>query len=114
MARLGLYEQWFPVVQFFQTNPQYHGCPEFLGVDGVTPERNRIKCYIRIHRDFSSLDHIVYIATLGGLLQDPAVQPTIDAFCRLWRLLYPKHHDNENVESLRPGAKVGLFYFNSF
>ncbi|KAH8822360.1 tryptophan dimethylallyltransferase-domain-containing protein [Flagelloscypha sp. PMI_526] len=97
MARLGLSEQFLCVVEFFQNNGHYGAVPEFVGVEGVLPEENRIKCYVRI------------LFFLGP--RDPAIQLTISAFSKLWKLLYPSHNDDENVESIRPGAKGMLIYF---
>ncbi|KAJ7499511.1 aromatic prenyltransferase [Mycena latifolia] len=109
--QLGLSAQWGPVIDFFTANSQYGATPEFVGIESVPPAQNRFKVYVRIHSAFSALNHISRIATLGGTLNSPAVTETILQFGHFWRLLYPNHRDDQPVQSLRPGTKGMLIYF---
>jgi DMATS type aromatic prenyltransferase len=111
VAQLGLANQWTPVIEFLRANPHYGATPDFVGVEAVSPKRNRFKVYIRIGADYSSLDEITRVATLGGTLKHPAVAETIQGFARFWRLLYPGRRDDEVVQSLRPGGKGMLIYY---
>ena len=111
VTKVGLWEQWAPVMEFFNANLHYGATPDFVGVEAIAPQRNRFKVYVRIGSDFSSLNEIARIATLGGKLKHPAVRETILGFARFWRLLYPGRRDDEVVPSLRPGGKGMLIYF---
>ncbi|KAH7091870.1 tryptophan dimethylallyltransferase-domain-containing protein [Auriculariales sp. MPI-PUGE-AT-0066] len=111
VSRLGLMDQWTPIVDFFSRNPHYNGTPEFIGVEGVPPASNRLKIYTRIGNNFSSLDEVVRVTTLGGTLNHPNVAETVQAFRRLWRLLYPNYKSEDNVPSIRPGERGMCIYF---
>ncbi|KAH7099179.1 tryptophan dimethylallyltransferase-domain-containing protein [Auriculariales sp. MPI-PUGE-AT-0066] len=108
VSRLGLTEQWAPVIDFLRANPHYGATPDFVGVEAVAPQRNRFKVYVRISSDYSSLNEISRIATLDGGLRHPAVAETVLSFARFWHLMYPGRRDDEVVPSLRPAGRMGL------
>uniref|UniRef100_A0A0W0FJH2 Tryptophan dimethylallyltransferase n=1 Tax=Moniliophthora roreri TaxID=221103 RepID=A0A0W0FJH2_MONRR len=112
MARLGVGSQWESVASFVELHPQYKVYPEMVGIEGVAPTRNRVKVYLRLHPDHSSLMDTIYYTTLGGKLNaDNAVSETIAALRVLWKLIFPGVGDDEVVQLKRQGSKGMLVYF---
>ncbi|KAI3614837.1 tryptophan dimethylallyltransferase [Moniliophthora roreri] len=112
MGRLGVGGQWKSVVDFVESHPQYGIHPESVGIEGVAPTRSRVKVYLRLHPDHSSLTDTIYCTTLGGRLNgDNAVSETIAALRVLWKLIFPGIGDDEAPQLKRPEQKGMLVYF---
>ncbi|EEB96237.1 hypothetical protein MPER_04658 [Moniliophthora perniciosa FA553] len=112
MARLGVESQWQSVADFVESHPQYKVYPEMVGIEGVAPTRNRVKVYLRLHPDHTSLEDTIYYTTLGGELNgDNGVSETIAALRVLWKLMFPDVEDDEVVQLKRPASKGMLVYF---
>lgn len=110
---LGVFDQWRLVLEFIAANPYYHATPEFIGIECVSPAKNRVKVYLRISVDYCSLRDAVHFTTLGGRLASPAVQETVDALRALWSLLFPGLKEDTSLQSKRPNplARGLLVYF---
>lgn len=113
MKIVHLEDPWSKVVQYLQSPSglSHKAYVEIVAVDCVAPSKNRVKVYIRTQA--SSLDSIIDLMTLGGMLSNPSVLSTIETVRHLWRLLFGDIQDNMPVPSSTPGrvAYGFLVYF---
>jgi DMATS type aromatic prenyltransferase len=110
MLQLGLVNQWGHVALYLESNPNVHVTPEIVALDCVESSHNRAKIYLRFGDPSVSIDDLVAVFTLRGVLKDPMVTKTVTALRELWGLLFD---GTETITSRNPShyASGLVIYF---
>lgn len=101
---------WRTVTDFINTLPhEYNVAPTIVAVDCVKPSQNRFKVYVRTRAThFSAL---LDMLTLGGQLQGPAIDATLETVRDIWHGLFGDIDDEESIRQYNSGPAGFLFYY---
>ena len=95
VTEMDLGSQWHYVTAYLQSKTDMESVPEIVAVDCVKKSENRAKVYIRTAA--SSLNQLIELFTLGGLLRDPTVLETVTYIRKAWGLLFGDIDDNHTL-----------------
>ncbi|PPQ78838.1 hypothetical protein CVT26_011849 [Gymnopilus dilepis] len=107
VTEMDLGSQWHYVTAYLQSKTDMESVPEIVAVDCVKKSENRAKVYIRTAAN--SLNQLIELFTLGGLLCDPTVLETVTYIRKAWGLLFGDIDEDYTLESRNPGHYASRF-----
>ena len=109
---LGMAFPWSKATSYFATLPaELKVQPTIVAVDCVSDTNNRFKVYVRTQA--TNLSALCDMLTLGGQLEGPAIDATVNTLRDLWHALFGPISDETPVKHKRSnnGPTGFLFYY---